>query len=710
MVPAGPLCAEYRLFQNGNAVTSFSDTIRNWFAALKTLETSEARRQLLSSLHSTQAIALQLLEEWWNYDNREDGNAGKWMIEQHEKAKIFPEFNPRSVQSYTIFPRSTYKRTLLDLWEWEFRTSGMLETNSKQSDAVLFLFRQRAATVAASYRTSRCLWGSLSNGTLTILESQSLSDRLITQAPFPSCLQACPWLDRGEKASRLPYYLWYVKEKRTVRCPTGNPPFLVVSHTWGRWKILSKTAKVSGVPWPVPCNTIFDVQALPNILSRFPFDVDYIWFDLVCIPQDGSLLQQTEIARQAEIFSAARYATVWMNQIPDWTGLRAAITWYIMCTIENCEKELDHPTDASSFIAERAEQNTGLTQVEVSEEGYQVPMMEIDGWFTSLWTLQEACLRPDMLLCGGSFEVLQLEGSSFPLPLGYIIAIVSRSAMSLSSEELPMGPTQLFQVLEISEMLTLLDMSPLDVIIFGNQRYCQDNNRAVAIMSALGFTDWYTQHHQDPQTTVYLEDRYPLEFISEAKQKLGGLFFATESRRPEKYFIYDPARQKIIGISSTGTMLPFKQDLKQKISRNVDVIAKDDHPSIATWTILQDGAVEMPQVGLIGSWPWTATEDIMVGIKAFTQVAIESQYIPSTNLREWFGSFRPASEKHAICLLRSAMITCSGVLVERVYANTDTAHFVKIGYFFFTVGVTPGHEDKRVFHFPPCTEVGWRVL
>jgi len=72
---------------------------------------------------------------------------------------------------------------------------------------------------------------------------------------------------------------------------------------------------------------LFDVELLPDILPRFPLPTRYIWFDLVCIPQDGRPLQNIEIGRQAEIFMAARYAVVWFNQVRSWNGLRSAVMW-----------------------------------------------------------------------------------------------------------------------------------------------------------------------------------------------------------------------------------------------------------------------------------------------------------------------------------------------------------------------------------------------
>lgn len=114
-------------------------------------------------------------------------------------------------------------------------------------------------------------------------------------------LVSCPWL-RGPDG--LPFYLWDVKAKRTVEARTlsDRPEYTAVSHTWGRWKIEGQPAqRVRGVDeWLVPPNSIFDVGMLPEILERVSVSTPYVWFDLVCIPQNRSARAVEEIARECE--------------------------------------------------------------------------------------------------------------------------------------------------------------------------------------------------------------------------------------------------------------------------------------------------------------------------------------------------------------------------------------------------------------------------
>lgn len=98
------------------------------------------------------------------------------------------------------------------------------------------------------------------------------------------------------------------------------------------WEIGGETSRIDGVPWAIPQNSQFEVGELPDLLTRLPFSVAYVWIDLLCIPQDNSrpefdAIKRREISRQASIFSGAACAMAWLNDIADWRGLRQALEW-----------------------------------------------------------------------------------------------------------------------------------------------------------------------------------------------------------------------------------------------------------------------------------------------------------------------------------------------------------------------------------------------
>src|ERR1700735_2606351 len=88
------------------------------------------------------------------------------------------------------------------------------------------------------------------------------------------------------------------------------PRYACVSHTWGRWREDKPPVRLPGVEWLVPTNTRVRVQNLPQQLKD-SFASGYLWFNLLCIPQDRSPLALSEIARQAEIFGGAISAIAW---------------------------------------------------------------------------------------------------------------------------------------------------------------------------------------------------------------------------------------------------------------------------------------------------------------------------------------------------------------------------------------------------------------
>lgn len=49
-------------------------------------------------------------------------------------------------------------------------------------------------------------------------------------------IEPCPWLG-PEAVKGLPYYLWDVEKRRTVRARdiAEQPRYIIISHTWGRW-------------------------------------------------------------------------------------------------------------------------------------------------------------------------------------------------------------------------------------------------------------------------------------------------------------------------------------------------------------------------------------------------------------------------------------------------------------------------------------------
>lgn len=140
----------------------------------------------------------------------------------------------------------------------------------------------------------------------------------------------------------------------------------------------------------------------------------------------------SEISRQAAILVSAKWATIWFNRLERWSVLRAAVAWlgytYLsalqlidhdvavsMPSVSDLEVAARHRTELTRFVSEEDLSPTLLhfPWEEGSSRKYMVP----GGWFTSLWTLQEACLRPDLYLCNKDWQLFT--------PLDHIVALVN---------------------------------------------------------------------------------------------------------------------------------------------------------------------------------------------------------------------------------------------------------------------------------------------
>ena len=154
-------------------------------------------------------------------------------------------------------------------------------------------------------------------------------------------IHPCPWLDLPTLTHTLPYYLWNVKSRcvMTTKNLPRRPQYIAISHTWGRWPESGKGTKVENVPWLVPENSRFQVQELPYLLQKIPFHVEFVWIDLLCIPQDSThacfaIIRRQEIARQASIFAGAGMAIAWINDVSTWEPLRKAVRFLSLRCLE----------------------------------------------------------------------------------------------------------------------------------------------------------------------------------------------------------------------------------------------------------------------------------------------------------------------------------------------------------------------------------------
>ncbi|KAL1639158.1 hypothetical protein SLS58_008245 [Diplodia intermedia] len=138
-----------------------------------------------------------------------------------------------------------------------------------------------------------------------------------------------------------------------------------------------------------------------------------------------------------------------------------------------------------------------------------------------------------------------------------------------------------------------------DVITMGNQRYYGDNNRAVAIMSALGVTKWFDtgKKWNKGGYESFVEKKYPLQFVQEMHRKCGALLFATAelTRLALGNYVFDDAgggagTGRITDTCVRATMLPFSSDARRHRFALTHDVGVEDHPTVRDWAVAADGS------------------------------------------------------------------------------------------------------------------------
>jgi hypothetical protein len=265
--------------------------------------------------------------------------------------------------------------------------------------------------------------------------------------------------------------------------------------------------------------------------------------------------------------------------------------------------DLDSGCDA---IAPLASSSCDLIKEEVSgdaenNEEEQIP----SAWFTSLWTLQEIMIRPDMIM---------LDKNWRPLAVGNKLLIALDSLISLAgelsaTEDAPKGVATLNSMFYDHHLSLLRTESRLVPLVLGANRV-STSPRAPAIMSAIGATDWFRgrtmQQFQSPEEADQLVlGSYPLDFVEEVRNLCGAEFFSCSTATAT--LVIDPASgtEPAPGYPLRGTMLPFMpvpDELYQSTFESADSDGHDiDHPSVGSRRIHRDGSVTLPTAAIVAS-------------------------------------------------------------------------------------------------------------
>ncbi len=725
----------------------------NWSRLVETLNDNRKGEELWSSLSIAQKNSYRLLSEFMNghlqakrpplavllsligFPGVEDEYIERWI-----------KTEPPYIRSRPTTAEGYYRETLVHLFRVEF-----LETDKYEvGNGFIHCSRQEAADFAACYRTTY-LFRTLQvhdyeqpiNGPDPVKASLRLSG-LWPDLNLSACIEPCPWLKLHEQSNELPYYLWDVRAKRTITTDSlqHRPHYVAISHTWGRWKCGSPT-RVEGVDWLVPQNERFAVKSLPDDLYNASLPSSYVWIDLFCIPQDRSHWALKEISRQAVIFESAEFAITWWNDVPDWDSLTYSISWLCFLWL----KKFDFWTEEREKYTISYLLFEGIFQS--FKEGVKAKDLK---WLSSLWTLQEACLHPHMLLYDQKWRPLELRYSveyTIPIHLDTLFILLETVYNSAALKahlfkahllrprgqdidenfliKVPnRGALNLEGLVEISldkSMYFLSRVTREQILTLASQRYCA-HGRAEAIMSVIGIHDWFKPHNESQTGALAYTNlvfrQYPYEFVQEAREKIGAIFFESIVTGTNPYLRYlDIVQLDRLQGRSIGTMLPFYPDLPERttdlpsLQYSLSILTRHqwtDHPTTDSWRLKRDGSIEIPEAGFMGT---DREEDNIVGLVYGPQLIPNgriylSKHQHHIHLLTWLNSFEHhwKLQAFAVCT-RSDPKLSQGILLMRVGKDSKAREtFVKIGVF-KQMRKGPSRQASCSF---PVVKVNWRVL
>lgn len=691
------------------------------------------------SLSISQRVSGIILRDWWSgkYQDRKVLSLAIDSIKavnfpSSKKTYFFGEPHP-SREVFAEVRTSVYNSMMLALFYKEFSPHGWFPFFKDISFVGLRRERHKAIQHATAQRMAYTAYMRL-KGHCVYAGGSYLS----------SMDEPCPWLAEEYRQKGMPYFLWDVERRQTVSVSDlgFEPEYCCVSHTWGRWR--KEAISIDGVPWLVPQNQRFDIELLPEHLQRIRPRPHFVWIDLFCIPQDGSPKADEEIDRQAIIFQNAARCIAWMNDVREWDNTMKALNWLGVAYL--------HATTCPGVYDTESVLNSMLHDVNVSSEFFTAPddledaarrylaskkdksapppIIALNGeklaepacWFSSLWTLQEAMLCPELTFVTRDWVPLA-DGSGVALPLDALFTFIdvvdmhqlddkpyepyttgSISAFSRNkvmqqtgrdqSTEWPDGPRQLRDLCLITRIDNLLESpSPIGLLLLANSRV-STGSRAPAIMSALGITDWYKPLETNHKDLVL--NCYPLNFVKEAAEKIGASFYLSVSTNPEL-----PTHHDVGSRSLNGSMMPFSTT-SGWFSRIVGMplqfaYAPHDHPAIKSWSINRNGSVIIKRAGIVASSKDpTSPEDPEMTIH-FMKRGYPNPQI--SRFGDWSKTFAKDVVTYAVSLSRDSGRQ-NGVILQGIRNFWFSARrLVKVGTF-----ITPQTE------LPVTVDVDWIVL
>lgn len=662
----------FEWFKNARNIFSTTSAIANWYRLNYLLLAQDnkdhpLRTSLLSIMSVRDRQIFRLLHEWWTAAYSEPAFSLAAILSRldfcNDLSKLWSEDEWKAIHrclALRVWPKGDVVEPDFDIMKYHSTMDHLFFDEFQNMDMDIKSrgdIRMQAFEAAYLQQAGwHILHGteSMATGDSKLPEPDLFAKSLPGEPGFESLaskgpmVEPCPWLTetttklvngatyevvqtQRRSESDIPYYLWDIANECTVK--TSKLPaelrYTAISHTWGRWE-KDMPIQLNGVPWKVPQNSLFEVRDLPQILKRAPFGMPYIWLDLVCIPQDYSIIAAEEIARQHKIFRGAEIVVAWLNDFDNFECLQAALRWGAI--------QFPKLQDSQAMATQRAMTEESWDAMSGKQTGLLLPG-PIGGtpgpWFTSLWTLQEAVLRPDLKFCTRDWDLLSYAETSMPVTFSGLIAIANllqRLKMSISRDNNHTAITEIGSWILKTGFSGFLDAGVIDVLKLGERRECK-GSRAEAIMSAVGATDWYnaiverldpdqpfrTQRHLFEQDLVL--GKYPVAFVNEVFRKDPVDFFSSTFKMTmDPQVLIDSLLSQNI---PAGSLLPFSQERASGPGLPFPYKSHLAPHTVDTWSVLPTG-----QVYIRDAWLLCPADDPTVDI-------IPAIIVPGREMSRW---------------------------------------------------------------------------
>lgn len=253
-------------------------------------------------------------------------------------------------------------------------------------------------------------------------------------------------------------------------------------------------------------------------------------------------------ARQAGSYlQGADTVLAWINDVSNWANLRSNLEYPALAYLRNSlsleysikrSEAMERMTSIAAKEPDAVSAASGQTVV--SEDGNA----SREAWSTSLWTLQEAIMRPAIILCIQNWEPLCVGADSMPVSFNHMLSL-GDADMSLrgahlyglkSSDDVasptgwnqdrPSGVRALEKFTTDIGLDNLDDLTPISPLVLGSTKNCT--------MSVCGATNWHIGktvsqfqqgHELKERKNIMVGSLYPVGFIRGVYTKTGADFF-----------------------------------------------------------------------------------------------------------------------------------------------------------------------------------------